>query len=263
MFAGGAIDFAGGTVVHISSGVSALVCALVIGKRLGFPREPMLPHNVVLSLIGTGLLWFGWFGFNGGSAVAAGGLATGAFAATHFAAAAGGLGWTLTEWFLKRRPSVLGTASGMVAGLATITPASGFVTVPAAMVIGLAAGFGCYMAVSKLKAKFRYDDTLDAFGVHGVGSTIGMALTGVFASTVANPALATTFKIGGNTVSLAGGASQLMNQLTAVAFTWVLAGAATFVILKLVDAVIGLRVTEEDELRGLDVSQHGEEAYND
>jgi len=257
------LDFAGGTVVHISSGVSALVCALVMGRRLGYPREPMVPHNVVLSLIGTGLLWFGWFGFNGGSAVAAGGLASNAFAATHFAAAAGGLGWMLTEWSLKRRPSVLGAASGMVAGLATITPASGFVSVPSALVIGLAAGIGCYMAVSKLKAKFHYDDALDAFGVHGVGSTIGMALTGVFASTVVNPAISTTFKVGGNTVSLAGGAGQLMNQLTAVAFTWVLAGVATFLILKLVDAVIGLRVTEEDELRGLDVSQHGEEAYND
>ena len=169
----------------------------------------------------------------------------------------------LTEWSLKRRPSVLGAASGMVAGVATITPASGFVSVPSATLIGLAAGFGCYMAVSKLKAKFGYDDTLDAFGVHGVGSTIGMMLTGVFASAAVNPAIATTFKVGGSVVSLAGGMGQLMNQLTAVAFTWVLAGVATFAILKLVDAVIGLRVTEEDELRGLDVSQHGEEAYND
>ena len=257
------LDFAGGTVVHISSGVSALVCALVMGKRLGHPHEPMLPHNVVLSLIGTGLLWFGWFGFNGGSAVAAGGLASSAFAATHFAAAAGGIGWTLTEWSLKRRPSVLGAASGMVAGLATITPASGFVSVPSAIIIGLAAGFVCYMAVSKLKAKLGYDDTLDAFGVHGVGSTLGMALTGIFATATVNPAIATTFKSGVSVVSLAGGTSQLTNQLTAVAFTWVLAGTATFVILKVVDAVIGLRVTEEEELRGLDISQHGEEAYNE
>ena len=187
------LDFAGGTVVHISSGVSALVFALVIGKRDGFPREPIMPHNVVLSLIGAGLLWVGWFGFNAGSALNAGALATSAFAATHFSAAAAALSWTCTEWYLKGKPSVLGAASGMVAGLATITPASGFVSVPAAFCIGLVAGVVCYLAVTKLKAAFGYDDSLDVFGVHGVGSTTGMLMLGFLASPAVNPLIATTF----------------------------------------------------------------------
>jgi Amt family ammonium transporter len=248
------LDFAGGTVVHISSGVSALVCALVLGPRLGYPREPMPPHNVVLSLIGAGLLWVGWFGFNAGSAVAAGGLASSAFAATHFAAAAGGIGWSLAEWLRMGKASVLGAASGMVAGLATITPASGFVSVPSALLIGLVSGAACYTAVTKVKKKFGYDDSLDAFGVHGVGSTIGMTCAGLLASANVNPAIAT--------VSLAGGGSQVLNQLQGVAFTWVFAGVGTYLILKLVDAVVGLRVSEEEELRGLDITQHGEEGYN-
>ena len=172
------LDFAGGTVVHISSGVSALVCALVLGKRLGYPREPMPPHNVVLSLIGAGLLWVGWFGFNAGSAVSAGKLASSAFAATHFSASAAALSWALCEWLQKGRPSVLGVASGMVAGLATITPASGFVSVPSALLIGLVAGAACYFAVSRLKARFGYDDSLDVFGVHCLGSTVGMLMLG-------------------------------------------------------------------------------------
>jgi Amt family ammonium transporter len=257
------LDFAGGTVVHISSGVSALVCALVLGKRLGYPREPMPPHNVVLSLIGTGLLWVGWFGFNAGSAVNAGKLATSAFAATHFSASAAALSWAFCEWWHKGRPSVLGAASGMVAGLATITPASGFVSIPAALIIGLAAGATCYFAVTHLKARFGYDDSLDVFGVHGVGSTLGMLMLGFLASTLINPAVAITWKQGGQIVSLAGGAAQFVNQFKGVAFTVLFAGTATFVILKVVNAFVGLRVSEEDENLGLDLTQHGESAYND
>ena len=191
------LDFAGGTVVHISSGVSALVFALVLGRRAGFPQAPMMPHNVVFSLIGTGLLWVGWFGFNAGSAGNAGPLATSAFAATHFSAAAAALSWGAAEWLLKGRPSVLGVASGMVAGLATITPASGFVSIPAAFGIGLAAGLVCYTAVTKLKATFGYDDSLDVFGVHGVGSIVGMLMLGFLANPAVNPAIANTFQSGG------------------------------------------------------------------
>jgi Amt family ammonium transporter len=257
------LDFAGGTVVHISSGVSALVCALVLGKRLGYPREPMPPHNVVLSLIGAGLLWVGWFGFNAGSAVNAGRLATSAFAATHFSASAAALSWAFCEWWQKGRPSVLGVASGMVAGLATITPASGFVSIPAALVIGLAAGAACYFAVTHLKSRFGYDDSLDVFGVHGVGSTLGMLMLGFLASTLINPAVAVTWKQNGQLVSLAGGAGQFVNQFKGVAFTMLFAGTATFVILKIVNALVGLRVSEEDETLGLDLTQHGESAYND
>ena len=257
------LDFAGGTVVHISSGVSALVCALVLGKRLGYPREPMPPHNVVLSLIGTGLLWVGWFGFNAGSAVSAGGLATSAFAATHFSASAAALSWALCEWYHKGKPSVLGAASGMVAGLATITPASGFVSIPSALLIGLAAGGTCFFAVTKLKARFAYDDSLDVFGVHGLGSTLGMLMLGFLANVQINPAIGTTCKVNDKIVSLAGSAGQFINQLQGVLFTMVFAGLATFVILKFVNGLFGLRVTEEDETLGLDLSQHGESAYND
>jgi len=256
------LDFAGGSVVHISSGVSALVCAFVLGRRLGYPREPMPPHNVVLSLIGTGLLWVGWFGFNAGSAVNAGKLATSAFAATHFSASTAALSWAVCEWWNKGKPSVLGAASGMVAGLATITPASGFVSIPSAMLIGLAAGATCYFAVTKLKARFGYDDSLDVFGVHGVGSTLGMLMLGFLANVTVNENIATTCRIGGKVISLAGGVSQFANQLKGVAFTMVFAGAGTFLILKLVNAIIGLRVTEEQETVGLDLSQHGENAYN-
>jgi Amt family ammonium transporter len=257
------LDFAGGTVVHISSGVSALVFALMIGKRDGFPHEPMVPHNVVLSLIGTGLLWVGWFGFNGGSALNAGALATSAFAATHFSAAAAALSWAAMEWKLKGKPSVLGAAAGMVAGLATITPASGFVTVPAAFCIGLVAGVVCYLAVTKIKSVFGYDDSLDVFGVHGIGSITGMLMLGFLANSEVNPAIANTFKANGVAVSLAGGSHQFINQLIGVAFTVVLAVVGTFLIVKLVDTVIGLRVDQEDESAGLDLSQHGERAYNE
>jgi len=258
-----ALDFAGGTVVHISSGVSALVCALVLGRRDGYPQEPMMPHNVVYSLIGAGLLWVGWFGFNAGSALSAGGLATSAFAATHFSAAAAALSWTLTEWLLKGKPSVLGAASGMVAGLATITPASGFVTIPSAFCIGLVAGVVCYLAVTKLKYRFGYDDSLDVFGVHGVGSTAGMLMLGFLASPQVNTALASTFKINGATLAITGGARQFSNQLQAVVVTVALAGIGTWILLQLVDRLIGLRVDQEDESVGLDLSQHGERAYNE
>jgi Amt family ammonium transporter len=257
------LDFAGGTVVHVSSGTSALVCALMLGKRVGFPREPMLPHNVVLSLIGTGLLWVGWFGFNAGSAVNAGSLATSAFAATHFSAAAAALGWAGMEWLFKGKPSVLGVASGMVAGLATITPASGFVTIPAAFCIGLAGGVVCYLAVTKLKSRFGYDDSLDVFGVHGVGSAVGLMLLGFCANTTVNAAIGNTFQPAGKIISLGGSAAQFVNQLRGVFFTAALAGIATYVIFKIVNATVGLRVTVEDEDSGLDLTQHGESAYND
>ena len=258
-----ALDFAGGTVVHISSGVSALVCALVLGRRAGYPQEPMMPHNVVYSLIGAGLLWVGWFGFNAGSALSAGGLAASAFAATHFAAGAAALSWTTTEWLLKGKPSVLGAASGMVAGLATITPASGFVSIPSAFCIGLVAGVVCYLAVTKLKSRFGYDDSLDVFGVHGVGSSTGMLMLGFLASQKVNPALVATFKVNGVTTAIAGGAHQFFNQLQAVLVTVALAAIATWVLLKAVDRLIGLRVDQEDESVGLDLSQHGERAYNE
>ena len=257
------LDFAGGTVVHISSGVSALVFAQMIGKRDGFPHEPMVPHNVVLSLIGTGLLWVGWFGFNAGSALNAGSLATSAFAATHFSAAAAALSWAAMEWKLKGKPSVLGAAAGMVAGLATITPASGFVSIPAAFCIGLIAGVVCYTAVTKIKSVFGYDDSLDVFGVHGVGSMAGMLMLGFLANPEVNPAIANTFKANGVAMSLAGGSHQFVNQFIGVAFTVVLAAVGTFLIVKLVNAVIGLRVDQEDESIGLDLSQHGERAYNE
>jgi Amt family ammonium transporter len=256
-----ALDFAGGTVVHISSGVSALVCCLVIGKRIGYPGQPMPPHNVVFSMVGAALLWVGWFGFNAGSAVNAGGLASSAFAATHFASAAAMVSWSGMEWFSKGKPSALGAASGLVAGLVAVTPASGFVTVPSAVIIGLVAGCVCYLSVSKLKARFGYDDSLDAFGVHGVGGTLGALLTGLFASKDVNPSL---FKeeAGKVVFDYSGGGAQLARQAAAVGLTWVLAAVATFVILKLVNAIVGLRPAEQDEQQGLDLSLHGEQAYN-
>ena len=257
------LDFAGGTVVHISSGASALVLAMLLGRRAGYPREPMVPHNVVYSLIGTGLLWVGWFGFNGGSALNAGGLATSAFAATHFSAAAAALSWMFMEWLLKGKPSVLGAASGMVAGLATITPASGFVTVPAAFVIGATGGVACYFAVTKLKALLRYDDSLDVFGVHCIGSITGMLMLGFLASAEVNSAIATTFMKNGAAVSLAGGSAQFINQCIGVAFTAALGVIGTIIIFKVVNAVVGMRVDPEEESLGLDLSQHGEHAYNE
>ena len=255
------LDFAGGTVVHITSGVSALVCALYLGKRVGFPKEPMPPHSVVLSFIGACLLWVGWFGFNAGSALAAGSLATSAFVATHFAAAAAALGWAGAEWVRNGKPSVLGGISGSVAGLVAITPAAGFVKPMPALAIGLIAGVFCYWMVARVKAKFGYDDSLDAFGVHGAGGTLGALLTGVFAVSAVNP----IFKDAqGNTLAsglFEGNGRQLLNQAVGVAIAWGLAIVGTLLILKIVDITIGLRVTEEEEVQGLDLSQHGEEGY--
>jgi len=251
------LDFAGGTVVHVTSGVSALVCALYLGKRLGFPHEPIPPHSVVLSFIGACLLWVGWFGFNAGSALAAGSLATSAFVATHFGAAAAALGWSGAEWWVNGKVSVLGAISGAVAGLVAITPAAGFVGPMSALAIGAIAGVACYLMVTRIKSKFRYDDSLDAFGVHGAGGTLGAILTGVFAAKAINP----IFKDA--PVGLVDGhAAQVLNQLLGVAIAWVLAVVGTLAILKFVDWTVGLRVGEEQEIQGLDLSQHGEEGYN-
>ena len=254
--AGGALDFAGGTVVHISSGVSALVAALLIGKRLGFGREPMPPHNLTYTALGAAMLWVGWFGFNAGSELASDGLASSAFAATHFAAAAGALTWAAMEWFSRGKPSILGTASGAVAGLVCITPASGFVNPMPALLMGVAVGVVCFLACTALKSKCGYDDSLDAFGVHGVGGTLGALLTGVFATRACNAVDGT------NAVGLIDGSARLLiGQLVAVAITWVFAGVMAFILLKVLDATMGLRVTQQEETQGLDLSQHGEEGY--
>src|SRR5271167_1097770 len=255
------LDFAGGTVVHITSGVSALVCALYLGRRIGYPKEPMMPHSVVLSFIGACLLWVGWFGFNGGSALSAGALATSAFVATHFAAATAAIGWAGAEWIRNGKPSALGAISGCVAGLVAITPASGFVGPMPALLIGLIAGVGCYLMVARVKAALGYDDSLDAFGVHGVGGTIGALLTGVFASKLINP----IFKDAqGNVLPsgmIDGNFHQILNQAVGVVIAIVLAVVGTYVILRIVDFAIGLRVSAEQEVQGLDLTQHGEEGY--
>ena len=253
-----ALDFAGGTVVHISSGVSALVCALYMGKRVGYGKENFAPHSVVLAFIGACLLWVGWFGFNAGSAVAAGGLASSAFVATHFATATAALGWMVAEWVLKGRPSVLGAISGAVAGLVAITPASGFVGPFSSLIIGAVAGVGCFLAATKLKAAFGYDDSLDAFGVHGVGGTIGALLTGVFARSTVNAIFGAGKPVG----LVEGNGHQVLNQLCAIATSWALAIVGTLVILIVVDKLIGLRPSEDEERQGLDITQHGEEGYN-
>jgi ammonium transporter, Amt family len=255
------LDFAGGTVVHITSGVSALVCALYMGKRLGYPQTTMFPHSVVLSFVGASLLWVGWFGFNAGSALSAGGLATSAFVATHFAAAAAVVGWCAAEWIRNGKPSALGAISGAVAGLVAITPAAGFVTPMAALGIGSIAGVFCYLMVAHVKARFGYDDSLDAFGVHGAGGTIGALLTGVFASSAVNP----IFKDASGRVlasgALEGNVHQFVNQAIGVSIAAGLAVVGTLVILKVVDVAVGLRVPEDHEIQGLDLSQHGEEGY--
>jgi Amt family ammonium transporter len=252
------LDFAGGTVVHISSGVSALVCALYLGKRTGYPKQPMPPHSLVLSFIGACLLWVGWFGFNAGSALASNSLATSAFVATHFAAAAAALSWSAAEWLKNARASALGAISGAVAGLVAITPAAGFVGPLPALAIGLIAGLACYWMVTKVKTIFGYDDALDAFGVHGAGGTIGALLTGVFAQQVINPIFGANKPVGG----LDGHWGQVGNQLVGVLIAWVFALVGTLVLLKIVDLIAGLRVPEEHEIEGLDITQHGEEAYN-
>jgi ammonium transporter, Amt family len=252
------LDFAGGTVVHISSGVSALVCALYLGKRTGYPKQPMPPHSLVLSFIGACLLWVGWFGFNAGSALAAGSLASSAFVATHFGAAAAALSWSAAEWIKNGRASALGAISGAVAGLVAITPAAGFVAPMPALVIGAVAGVLCFLMVTKVKAIFGYDDALDAFGVHGAGGTIGALLTGVFAQQAINPIFGAGKAVGG----FDGHWGQVGNQLVGVVIAWAVALVGTIVLVKIVDLVTGLRVPEEHEVEGLDVTQHGEEAYN-
>ncbi len=249
-------DFAGGTVVHITSGVSALVCALYLGRRKGYPHEPIKPHNLALSFIGACLLWVGWFGFNAGSALAASALATSAFVATHFAAAAAALGWMIAEWIRSGKPSVLGAISGCVAGLVAITPASGFVKPFPALLIGFVAGLFCYFMVTKVKGLFGYDDSLDAFGVHGAGGTLGAILTGVFATSVVNASFNRTLG------AVDGNAGQIVNQLVGTLIAWGLAIVGTLVILKVCDWIMGVRVEPEHETQGLDLSMHGEEAYN-
>jgi Amt family ammonium transporter len=264
-FLGGAVpcfDFAGGTVVHITSGVSALVCALYMGKRKGYESEPMRPHSLVLSFIGACLLWVGWFGFNAGSAVAASSLASSAFVATHFAAASATLGWLAIEWLRTGKPSVLGGISGAVAGLVAITPASGFVKPFPAILIGFAAGVVCYTMVAVVKSKMRYDDSLDAFGVHGAGGTLGALMTGVFGTNLVNNAYKDS---AGKVLPIGlvdGNGGQVLNQLAGSAIAWVLAIVGTLVILKICDILVGVRVSPEAETDGLDLSQHGEEGYS-
>jgi Amt family ammonium transporter len=249
----GGLDFAGGLVVHISSGVSALAAALVVGKRRGYGNGLMPPHNVTMTLLGAGILWFGWFGFNGGSAVASGSLATSAFVVTQFSAASAALSWMVAEWLCKGNPTVLGAASGAVAGLATITPASGFVGPISAIIIGLVAGVLCYYAIN-LKNKFGYDDSLDVVGVHGVGSTWGVLATGLFATKAINSA--------GNNGLLFGNPSLIGIQALSIGSVWVYSFVVTWIILKVLDRTMGLRVSEDHEITGLDTSQHGEAGYS-
>lgn len=257
----GALDFAGGTVVHISSGVSALVACLVLGPRKSYPAQPTIPHNVPFILIGASLLWFGWFGFNAGSALASGALATTAFVSTNSGAAAAALTWVILEWWLRGKPTAVGIATGLVAGLVGITPAAGFVTPLSALFIGSITSVACFFAVS-LKAKLQIDDSLDSYPVHGVGGTLGAILTGIFATKLVNSAGANGLLFGDTGKLFEGNdPGQVVKQITAVLITYVLAGVGTFVILKVLDALVGLRVKPEAEDRGLDISEHGEEAY--
>ena len=249
----GALDFAGGTVVHITSGVSALVCALMLGKRRGYGKEPMPPHNLPLTVLGAAMLWFGWFGFNAGSALGANELAVSAFVATNTAAAAAGLIWMAIEWRLNGKPTILGGATGAVAGLVAVTPAAGFVTPMSAILIGTAVGALCYTAVAVIKLKLAYDDSLDAFGVHGVGGIAGALMTGLLAQTAVNAA-------GANGLFF-GNPALFTKQLIGVVAAAIYAGGMTFILLKVLDATIGIRVTEEEELEGLDITQHEESAY--
>jgi len=252
------LDFAGGTVVHVTSGVSALVTCLYLGKRIGYPQTNMPPHSMVLSFIGACLLWVGWFGFNAGSALAASSLATSAFVNTHFAAAAAAIGWSIAEWIHNGKPTALGAISGAVAGLVAITPASGFVQPMSALAIGLAAGVFCSFMVFRVKSFFGYDDSLDAFGVHGAGGTLGAMLTGLFATRLINPAFGKDAATG----AMDGHWTQLLNQSAGVAIAWGISIAGTLVLLFVVDKTMGLRVSAEDEAAGLDLSQHNEEAYD-
>ena len=250
----GALDFAGGTVVHVSAGVSALVAAWVIGPRQTYPTKPAAPHNVPFILLGTGLLWFGWFGFNSGNALASGSLATVAFVSTNASTAGAALTWTLLEWGLRGKPTAIGLATGAISGLVGITPSAGFVTPLGAILIGIIVALCCFFAVS-LRAKLEFDDSLDTFPVHGVGGTVGAILTGVFATTAVNSA--------GADGLLFGHPSLVLKQLAAVAITYVLAGVGTFIILKTLDATVGLRIKPEREVQGMDINEHGEAGYGD
>jgi Amt family ammonium transporter len=249
----GALDFAGGTVVHVSSGISALVCALILGKRRGYGREPMPPHNLPLTILGAALLWFGWFGFNAGSALGANELAVWAFIATNTAAAAAGLTWMFIEWKAVGKPTILGGATGAVAGLVAITPAAGFVSPISAIFIGIVVSIVCYTAVAVIKLRLAYDDSLDAFGVHGVGGTVGALLTGLFAQKIINAA--------GNNGLFFGNPSQLLTQAIGVGATMIYSITVTVVLLKVLDFAMGLRVPDEEEVIGLDITQHEESAY--
>jgi ammonium transporter, Amt family len=248
----GVLDFAGGIVVHATSGFSAMAAALYIGKRKGFLQESMPPHNLPLTVFGAGILWFGWFGFNAGSALSSGGLATVAFVTTHLAAVAATLTWTLVEWYHRGKPTMFGAATGAIAGLATITPAAGFVSPMAALAIGASAGLLCYMALNA-KVKFRYDDSLDAFGVHGVGGTLGTVMAGVFASTAINA--------GGADGLFFGNPRQLAIQAGAVLLIAVYSFAVSMAMFKVLDMTMGLRVAKDEEIEGLDITQHGEQGY--
>ena len=257
------LDFAGGTVVHVTSGVSALVTCIYLGKRVGYPHTKMAPHSLVLSFIGACLLWVGWFGFNAGSALAASPLATSAFINTHFAAAAAALGWTVAEWIHNGKPTALGAISGAVAGLVAITPASGFVQPFSALLIGLVAGAFCSFMVFEVKSRLRYDDSLDAFGVHGAGGTLGALLTGIFAVAAINPIFGKDASLNPlPTGGIDGHWGQLLNQAAGVGIAWALSIVGTLALLFIVDKTIGLRVSPEEELAGLDLSQHGEEGYD-
>jgi Amt family ammonium transporter len=249
----GALDFAGGTVVHISSGISALAAAIIIGRRRGYGKEAFIPHNLPMTVTGAGLLWFGWFGFNAGSALASNGLAANAFVVTHVASAAAALSWIILEWLHRGKPTTLGAASGAVAGLVAITPGSGFVGPMAALIIGTLVSVICYGGIM-VKSKLGYDDSLDVFGVHGLGGTWGALATGLFASKLINPS--------GADGLFFGNPGQLWTQFLAVAATWIFAFVMTSIILKVVDMIVGLRVTDEDEERGLDISQHNETGYS-
>ena len=254
---GGALDFAGGTVVHISSGVSALLIAILIGQRAGYKSQPMPPHNLTYTAMGAAMLWVGWFGFNAGSGLAPNGLGSSAFAVTHFSAAAGAVAWAAVEWIRSGKPTVLGACSGAVAGLVCITPAAGFVNMMPSLLMGAVAGILCYLGCSTLKSKLGYDDSLDAFGVHGIGGVVGAVLTGVFATRAVNNVNS------GNPVGMIDGNFSLMGgQIIAIVITIVYAVVVSFVLLKIIDVAMGgLRVSIEDETQGLDVTQHGEEGY--
>jgi Amt family ammonium transporter len=257
------LDFAGGTVVHITSGVSALITCIYLGKRIGYPHLNMPPHSMVLSFIGACLLWVGWFGFNAGSALGSGPLATSAFINTHFAAAAAALGWTIAEWIHNGKPTALGAISGAVAGLVAITPGSGFVQPFAALAIGLVAGVFCSFMVFAVKSRLRYDDSLDAFGVHGAGGTLGALLTGLFATGAINAAFGRNAAGAAlPTGAMDGHWGQILNQLAGIGIAWGISIVGTLVLLFAVDKVIGLRVSPEEESAGLDLSQHGEEGYD-